>query len=52
LPVAVLAANVRSGVAALSYDGRLWCGIHFDAVSIPGAAFAEGMAQELLRLTR
>ena len=50
-PVAVLAANVRSGVAALSYDGRLWCGIHFDAASIPGAAFAEGMAEELLRLT-
>ncbi|MFK4806253.1 wax ester/triacylglycerol synthase domain-containing protein [Microbacterium sp. ZW CA_36] len=50
-PVAVLAANVRSGVAALSYEGRLWCGIHVDAASIPGSAFAEGMAQELIRLT-
>ena len=30
-PVAVLAANVRLGVAAVSYDGRLRCGIHFDA---------------------
>jgi diacylglycerol O-acyltransferase len=50
-PVAVLAANVRSGVAALSYDGRLWCGIHFDAANIPGVAFADGMSRELVRLS-
>ena len=50
-PVAVLAANVRSGVAALSYDGRLRCGIHFDAANLPGVAFAEGMARELVRLS-
>lgn len=49
-PVAVLAANVRLGVAAVSYDGRLYCGIHFDAESVPGAEFAVAMAGELARL--
>jgi diacylglycerol O-acyltransferase len=50
-PVAVLAANVRSGVAAVSYGGRLRCAIHFDADSIPGRVFAEAMADEFGRLT-
>jgi hypothetical protein len=50
-PVAVLAANVRSGVAAVSYAGRLWCAIHFDAVMIPGSVFAVAMADEFSRLT-
>ena len=50
-PVAVLAANVRSGVAAASYGGRLWCAVHFDAASIPGSVFAEAMASEFSRLT-
>lgn len=49
-PVAVLAANVRLGVAAVSYDGRLYCGIHFDAASVPGAEFSGAMAEELARL--
>jgi diacylglycerol O-acyltransferase len=50
-PVAVLAANVRLGVAAVSYAGRLACGIHFDAENVPGAEFARGMAAELSRLS-
>jgi diacylglycerol O-acyltransferase len=50
-PVAVLAANVRLGVAAVSYAGRLGCGIHFDAENVPGAEFARGMAAELSRLS-
>ena len=50
-PVAVLAANVRLGVAALSYDGRLGCGIHFDARTVPGMVFARAMHAELARLT-
>jgi WS/DGAT/MGAT family acyltransferase len=50
-PVAVLAANVRLGVAAASYDGRLYCSIHFDDEHVAGADFARAMAQELSRLT-
>ena len=49
-PVAVLAANVRLGVAAISYAGRLRCGIHFDARNVPGAEFAAAMQKELTRL--
>lgn len=50
-PVAVLAGNVRLGVAAVSYAGRLRCGIHFDAAAVPGAVFARAMQRELARLT-
>lgn len=50
-PVAVLAANVRCGVAAVSYADRLSCGIHFDAAHIPGRAFAAGMRQAFTELT-
>ena len=50
-PVAVLAGNVRLNVAALSYNGRLSCGIHFDDESVPGAAFSRAMEEELTRLT-
>lgn len=49
-PVAVLAANVRLGVAAISYAGRLRCGVHFDARNVPGTAFAAAMRNELARL--
>ncbi|WP_240691768.1 wax ester/triacylglycerol synthase domain-containing protein [Arthrobacter sp. CAU 1506] len=49
-PVAVLAANVRLGVAAVSYVGRLRCGIHFDAGNVPGRIFAAAMGDELARL--
>lgn len=50
-PVAVLAANVRLGVAALSVSGWLCLGIHFDVQNVPGGAFAQGVRQELARLT-
>jgi len=49
-PVAVIAANVRLGVAALSVGGRLCCGIHFDEANVPGAEFARAMREELNRL--
>jgi hypothetical protein len=49
-PVAVLAGNVRLGVAAVSYGGLLCCGVHFDAEAVPGATFAEAMRDELARL--
>ncbi|MGO4691806.1 WS/DGAT domain-containing protein [Glaciibacter sp. 2TAF33] len=49
-PVGVLAANVRLGTAAVSYAGRLQCGIHFDETTVPGAVFAIAMRDELTRL--
>lgn len=49
-PVAVLAANVRLGVAAVSYAGRLSCSIHYDAAHVPGAAFVRAMSDELQSL--
>ena len=49
-PVAGLAANVRLGVAAVSYAGRLHCGIHFDEENVPGATFARAMGEGLARL--
>jgi diacylglycerol O-acyltransferase len=51
-PVAVLAANVRLGVAAVSYAGRLHCTVHFDARRVPGTEFAAAMQDELARLCR
>lgn len=50
-PVTVLAANVRLGVAALSYAGALGCSVHYDAEGVPGAAFATAMEAELGRLS-
>ncbi|MET0932933.1 MAG: wax ester/triacylglycerol synthase domain-containing protein [Mycetocola sp.] len=49
-PVAVVAANVRLGVAAVSYAGRLSCSIHFDAANVAGDVFARAMSDELKRL--
>lgn len=49
-PVAVLAGNVRLGVAAVSYAGRLCCGVHFDADNVHGDVFARAMEEELVRL--
>jgi diacylglycerol O-acyltransferase len=51
-PVAVLAGNVRLGVAAVSYGGNLCCGIHFDASNVPGDVFAHAMGEEMARLGR
>ena len=50
-PVAVLAANVRLGVAAVSYSGTLWCGVHFDEATLPGSVFAQSLRKEFGRLT-
>lgn len=51
-PVAVLAANVRMGVAAVSYAGRLSCGIQVDSEFIDGAAVAEAFGRDLALLSR
>lgn len=50
-PVGVLAGNIRLGVAAVSYRGRLNCGIHFDAATLPGDVFADAVGEELARLS-
>lgn len=49
-PVSVLAANVRLGVAAVSYAGRLWCSVQYDPDAVPGAEFGRAMSAELTRL--
>ena len=49
-PVALIPANVRLGVAAVSYAGRLRCGIHFDAEHVSGETFARAMDEELAHL--
>lgn len=51
-PVPVLAANVRLGVAAVSYAGRLYCTVHYDADNIPGTRFADALAGALVELSR
>ena len=49
-PVAVLAANVRLGMAAVSYAGRLCIGVHFDAGYIDGAVVAPAVRRRLAAL--
>lgn len=51
-PVAVLAANVRMGVAAVSYAGRLSCSIHVDSDFIDGAAVAAAFDRDLALLSQ
>lgn len=46
-PAAVLAANVRMGMAAVSYAGRLCCGIHVDRDVIDLAAVAAAVERDL-----
>lgn len=50
-PVAVLAGNVRLGVAAISYHDRLSCSVHYDAAHVPGVPFLRAMGEELARLS-
>lgn len=50
-PVAVLAANVRLGVAAVSYAGRLSFGIHLDIAYIDAVAVRSAVRRELEALT-
>jgi WS/DGAT/MGAT family acyltransferase len=49
-PLGILPGNVRLGVAAVSYGGNLCCGIHFDALNVPGDVFASAMGEEMARL--
>lgn len=51
-PVAVLAANVRLGITAISYAGRLSCGLHCDGQFVDGAAVAAAVQSELDVLSR
>ena len=46
-PVAPIAGNVRLGVAALSYAGRLCCSVHVDADALDGAVIADTLASAL-----
>lgn len=46
-PAAVLAANVRMGMAAVSYAGRLCCGIHVDRDVIDLAAVTAAVERDL-----
>lgn len=46
-PAAVLAANVRMGMAAVSYAGRLCCGIHVDLDAIDLAAVTAAVERDL-----
>lgn len=47
-PAAVLAANVRMGLAAVSYAGRLCCGINVDLDAVDLAAVAAAVEHDLL----
>lgn len=50
-PVSILAGNVRLAVAAISYAGRLCCGVHYDADALPQApVFVRAVGRELGRL--
>lgn len=49
-PVAVVAANVRLGTAAVSYAGRLSCSVQYDSATVPGEAFVRATRAELARL--
>jgi len=49
-PVTPIQGNVRVGVAALSYQGRLACTVHTDADVVDAALVAQVIAAELKRL--
>ncbi|GGK57448.1 wax ester/triacylglycerol synthase domain-containing protein [Ornithinimicrobium pekingense] len=49
-PVAQIQGNVRLGVTALSYAGRLCCTVHCDARAVPADLVAATLAGELERL--
>lgn len=50
-PVAPIQGNVRLGVAAFSYAGRLGCAIHVDAAALPADALGSVLGAELDRIT-
>jgi hypothetical protein len=45
-PVTPIQGNVRLGVAALSYRGRLACTVHADATALDAAVVARGLGNE------
>ena len=49
-PVTPIQGNVRLGVAALSYRGRLACTVHTDATALDATAVARKLADELTAL--
>ncbi|MDI2099683.1 wax ester/triacylglycerol synthase domain-containing protein [Ruicaihuangia caeni] len=50
-PVTTLQGNVRVGVSALSYAGRLMCSIHGDAAGVDARRVAAGLQEEFARIT-
>ena len=51
-PVAPIQGNVRLGVSALSYAGRLGCAVHVDADALRADVLAKALAEELARIAR
>ena len=51
-PVAPIQGNVRLGVSALSYAGRLGCAVHVDADALRADVLGTAMAEELTRIAR
>lgn len=49
-PVAQIQGNVRLGVAAMSYAGRLCCTVHSEAGAVPAGVVAAALGTELGRL--
>ena len=50
-PVAPIQGNVRLGVAAMSYAGRLFVTVHTDADAVDAAVTARAIEAELVRIT-
>lgn len=51
-PVAPIQGNVRLGVSALSYAGRLGCAVHVDADALRADFLGTALAEELARIAR
>jgi diacylglycerol O-acyltransferase / wax synthase len=49
-PVAQIQGNVRLGVSALSYAGRLCCTVHVDAGALAADVMADALGAELRRI--
>ena len=49
-PVAVIQGNVRFGVAAMSYAGRLGVGVHADAEALQAPVAGRALGDELTRI--
>lgn len=51
-PVAPIQGNVRFGVAAFSYAGRLGCSVHVDADALRADLAGRALEEELVRISR